>query len=207
MSPLDHTSPYGPSVVGVPYGAVLSSVARLSANDWIEAAAARFAEGGADAVRVEPLAKALGVSKGSFYWHFKDRAALVTAVVDAWEQRGTLEIIDAVERETDDPAQRLWALFERTFGTPSAVDAFETAIRALASRDDHARKVTKRVDRRRLAFVAELLLAAGIPRAEARRRADLLYCTLIGEYLQRSYGKTKLDRKTLRSLHQLLLAP
>ncbi len=182
-------------------------MARLSADDWIDAAAARFAEGGADAVRVEPLAKALGVSKGSFYWHFADRAALLTGVVDAWEQRGTMEIIDAVEREADEPAERLWALFERTFGTPSTVDAFETAIRALASRDAHARAVTKRVDRRRLAFVAELLLAAGIPRAEAKRRADLLYCTLIGEYLQRSYGKTKLDRRALRSLHRLLLTP
>ncbi len=180
-------------------------MARLSVDDWIAAAATRFAEGGADAVRVEPLAKALGVSKGSFYWHFTDRAALLAAIVDAWEQRGTLEIIDAVEQATEDPAERLWALFERTFGTASAVDAFETAVRAWAGQDTHAREVAKRVDKRRLAFVAGLLRAAGVPKAEAKRRADLLYCTLIGEYLQRGYGKPKLERAALRSLHRLLL--
>lgn len=181
-------------------------MARLSADDWIAAAAARFAEQGADAVRVEPLAKSLGVSKGSFYWHFKDRAALLSAVVDAWEQRGTLEIIEGVEAASDDPAERLWALFERTFGTPPAVDLFETAVRSWASQDAHARKLTKRVDRKRLAFVAGLLHAAGIPKAEAKRRSELLYCTLIGEFLQRSYGKERLDRAALRSLHRLLLS-
>lgn len=158
-------------------------------------------------MRVEPLAKELGVSKGSFYWHFSDRAAFLEAIVDAWEQQGTHAIIEAVERGPDDPSERLWALFERTFGTEAEVDAFETAVRAWATRDAHARAVTKRVDRRRLAFVADLLRAAGIPKAEAKRRADLLYCTLIGEFFQRSYGKAKLERTALRSLHRLLLTP
>lgn len=167
----------------------------------------RFAEGGADAVRVEPLAKSLGVSKGSFYWHFADRAALLAAIVDAWERRGTLEIIETVEQASEDPAERLWALFEQTFGTPSAADAFENGIRAWAGQDAHARAVAKRVDKQRLAFVASLLRDAGIPKAEAKRRADLLYCTLIGEYLQRGYGKPKLERAALRSLHRLLLTP
>ncbi len=182
-------------------------MARLSADDWIAAAAARFSEHGADGVRIEPLAESLGVSKGSFYWHFKDRAALLAAVVDAWEQRGTLEIIKGVEAESDDPADQLWALFERTFGTPTTVDAFETAVRSWASQDPHTRKLTKRVDRKRLAFVAGLLHAAGIPKAESKRRAELLYCTLIGEFLQRSYGKQRLGRGALRSLHRLLLTP
>ncbi|EDM76155.1 transcriptional regulatory protein [Plesiocystis pacifica SIR-1] len=183
----------------------MSSVARLSKDDWIAAAAARFADAGAAAVRVEPLAKVLGVSKGSFYWHFSDRAALLAAIVDAWEQRGTLEIIDAVEEAADDPGKRLWILIERTFGTPAEADAFEAAVRAWAAQDAHAQAVAKRVDHQRLAFVAELLRAAGIPKAEAKRRADLLYCTLIGEYTQRSYGKPKLSKASLRSLHRLLL--
>ncbi len=153
------------------------------------------------------MAKELGVSKGSFYWHFTNRAALLAAVVDAWERRGTLEIIESVRAQTQDPADRLWALFERTFGTPSSSDAFETSVRAWAGQDTHAARVARRVDERRLRFVADLLVDAGIPRAEAKRRADLLYCTLIGEYLQRRYGKKRLDRGALRSLHRLLLTP
>ena len=134
-----------------------------------------------------------------------DRAALLDAVVDAWEQRGTVEIIEAVEHGSDDPSQRLWTLFERTFGTEAEADAFETAVRAWASRNEHASAVATRVDRRRLDFVAQLLRAAGLPKAEAKRRADLLYCTLIGEFFQRSYGKPKLERAALKSLHRLLL--
>ncbi|MEZ4247941.1 MAG: TetR/AcrR family transcriptional regulator [Polyangiales bacterium] len=182
-------------------------MSRLSANDWVRAATLRFAASGADAVRVEPLAKELGVSKGSFYWHFVDRAALLEAVVDAWERHGTYAIIEAVERGSETPAERLWSLFEHTFGTPTEVEAFETAVRAWATLDPHARAVAKRVDARRLAFVTELLCAAGIPKPEAKRRADLLYCALIGELFQRSYGKPKLRRDALRSLHGMLLTP
>lgn len=182
-------------------------MARLAARDWILAAAAQVGRAGVDSVRVERLAKTLGVSKGSFYWHFTDRAALLEAVVKTWEQEGTAAIIDAVEAVTDDPATRLHALFERIFGTPSQLDAFEGAVRAWAVHDSTVKDVVRGVDRQRLRFVAELLRATGIPAVEARRRAQLLYCVLIGEYVQRGYGKSKLDRPTLASLHAMLLAP
>lgn len=158
-------------------------------------------------MRVERLAKALGVSKGSFYWHFDDRAALLQAVVHAWEREGTLDIIEAVEAHSDDAANRLSALLERIFGAPSELDGFEAAVRAWAAIDDEVKEVVRRVDSRRLRFVAELLRAAGIAKLEARRRAQLLYCVLIGEYVQRGYGKARLDRPTLASLHTLLLSP
>lgn len=169
------------------------------------AAARQVGLGGVDSVRVERLAKALGVSKGSFYWHFTDRAALLRAVVEGWEQRSTLAVIEDVERGENTPSAKLWALFEQVFGTPTELDAFEAAVRSWAGRDDAVKKVVRRVDRRRLRFVADLLTEAGVPKQESARRSELLYCTLIGEFVRRTYGGSKLDRAALRSLHEMLL--
>ena len=156
-------------------------------------------------MRVERLAKSLGVSKGSFYWHFDDRAALLAAVVNAWEQRSTLTVIEDVERDAAEPGAKLWALFEQVFGTPTSLDAFEAAVRSWAGHDEAVKKVVRRVDKRRLRFVAELLVEAGLPKQESMRRSELLYCTLIGEFVRRTYGGSKLDRAALRSLHDMLL--
>jgi len=180
-------------------------VARLTPNDWIRAAARQMATAGVDSVRVERLSKDLKVSKGSFYWHFSDRAALLAAVLTTWEQDSTLAVIADLERHDEDPKLKLWALFEEAFGAPAEHDALEAAIRTWASRDDVVKKVVRRVDRRRLRFVSDLLSAAGLPPAEASRRAELLYCALIGESVRRTYGQAKLSRKGLRSLHSMLL--
>lgn len=182
-------------------------MARLSAEDWIHAATFQLAQGGVESVRVERLAKTLGVSKGSFYWHFEDRGALLTSVLETWEQQGTLRIIETVDRREAHAADRLWALFDQVFGGPAELDAFEAGVRAWAAQAPEVKRVVRRVDRRRLSYVANLLVEAGIPAAEAKRRSELMYCTLMGEFLQRTYGKERLSRPTLRALHTMLLAP
>src|SRR5262245_65425178 len=78
----------------------------LSPDDWARAALAAIARGGVGAVAVETVAAELGATKGSFYWHFKNRDALVQAAVDRWEQRRTEAVIEELEREPD-PARRL----------------------------------------------------------------------------------------------------
>ncbi len=158
-------------------------------------------------IRVEPLAKTLGVSKGSFYWHFDDRAALLAAVAEAWEQQHTLSVIHRVDELASTPEGRLWALFEAAFGAPPGADGVEAAVRAWAATDNSVKKLVRRVDRRRLRYVANLLSAAGVEEAEAARRADLIYCAMIGEFLQRTYGKSALSKAALQSLHRMMLRP
>ncbi|MEL7372061.1 MAG: TetR/AcrR family transcriptional regulator [Myxococcota bacterium] len=182
-------------------------MARLTADDWIRAATIQLANGGIETVRVERLAKALKVSKGSFYWHFEDRQALLTAILEAWEQQGTLQIIETVDREASAPAERLWALFQQVFGGPLEFDAVEAAMRAWAAVAPQVKRVVRRVDQQRLSYVVELLVAAGIPGDEAKRRSELLYCTLMGEFLQRTYGKARLGQRALRSFHAMMLMP
>ena len=84
---------------------------RLGKQEWINAGLVALAAHGADAVRVERLAETLHVTKGSFYWHFKDRNELLQALLEAWQSRATRAIIDAVETRGGDARARLTTLF------------------------------------------------------------------------------------------------
>ena len=128
--------------------------------------------------RVEPLARLLGVTKGSFYWHFADRQALLDALLAQWERSATEEVIERVERASDEPAERLRELTRLVFrhGGP-----FDRAVRAWASHDRGAASVVARVNAGRYAFVRALLEAQGLDRHSAAMRSRLLYTSLVGE--------------------------
>src|SRR5215831_11230520 len=79
---------------------------RLTREDWAAAALAAIAEGGLSAVAVEPLAARLGTSKGSFYWHFANRDALLEAALSVWEATTTTEVLSRVEAQAD-PREQL----------------------------------------------------------------------------------------------------
>jgi len=87
---------------------------RLDATTWADAALEVVSESGVAAVGVEPLARRLGVTKGSFYWHFKTRDDLLLAAAERWESTGTQEVIERVQR-IDDPRERMVSLFRAAF--------------------------------------------------------------------------------------------
>ena len=87
---------------------------RLTREQWCQAALEQIAVGGTESVSVEGLARHLGVTKGSFYWHFADRAALITAALDSWAEDATERVIDELTPIAD-PSERLSALFHTTF--------------------------------------------------------------------------------------------
>lgn len=181
-------------------------MARLTPDAWTDAAMRRLGDGGVDAIKVELLAKDLGVSKGSFYWHFADRPALLQSVLERWQQTATEQIIAALESEAAPPRRRLRKLMDQVFHTPGEVDRFEAGVRAWAGTDPDVSAVVRDVDRRRVEYVEGLLLAAGIPGPEAKRRADLLYRTLVGEFVMRAHGAKGLSKRAVDSLHALLLS-
>jgi len=151
---------------------------RLSRQDWVDAALAAIAEGGLAAVAVVPLAEQLGATKGSFYWHFPSREALIEAALAAWEQTTTSAVIAEIDAASQDPRQQLRLLFKRVTEL-AARDRIELALLATA---DHptVRPVLDRVTRRRIDFAAELFQRLGFPRAEAKRRALLAYSAYLG---------------------------
>lgn len=157
--------------------------ARLDADAWIAAAFDALAEGGTGAVRVEPLAKALDITKGSFYWHFADRRALLDAMFASWSD-GRIAAIREQASRRGAPAEvlaDLAGLYTRHANLRGL--AVELAIRSLARTDDAAAKAARRVDRERLRHVSDLFGALGWPAAEAQARAILFYSYLFGQSL------------------------
>lgn len=181
-------------------------MSQKSQQDWVNGAVAALGDGGIDAVRVEPLAKALGVSKGSFYHHFSNRRALLLALLDQWEQLGTSAIIDVVETASDEPAGQLAALV-RISCTPDALgDAVETSIRTWAASDDIARDVVARVDQRRLDYVTTLLVSTGLKKAQAKRRTAMFYRVIIGDTTWRMAGGPEHTALEFKELTAMLLS-
>lgn len=155
----------------------------LDAAQWVEAAFDALAEGGIDAVRVDPLAKKLSVTRGSFYWHFKDREALHQMMLKEWRKRASYMIGSRIESRTSAPDERLKQTLALPNSSPRAkrAAAIELAIRLWAGRDTNAAKAVKHIDRVRLVYYAKLFSEMGLTEKEARKRAFLFYATLLAQ--------------------------
>ncbi|WP_258907476.1 TetR/AcrR family transcriptional regulator [Actinokineospora sp. UTMC 2448] len=147
----------------------------MSRESWITAALAALARGGVAAVAVDPLATELGVTRGSFYWHFADRAALLDAALEWWEQKGTTALIEEVAPIAD-PRERLATLFRMAI-TDDPTEGLEAALVAHAE-DAQVAPVLHRVTGRRIAYLTEAFAAAGAP--DPHDRARVAYATYVG---------------------------
>ena len=152
--------------------------ARLTSESWATAALEAIGEGGLSAVAVEPIAARLGTTKGSFYWHFPNRDALVAAALAKWEERHTGLVIEQLDATEPDPETRLRRLFGEVVGH-TGDDRIEVEVLAAA---DHplVRPVVERVTRRRIDYLVRLFETIGFPPREARERARLAYTAYVG---------------------------
>jgi AcrR family transcriptional regulator len=155
----------------------------LAAGDWTEAALEALARGGLAAVAVEPLAKSLGATKGSFYWHFVDRNALLEATLDLWERRDTDRVLAGID-ESQEVATRLRKLLRLAFlsvrgDAAGGAGAIELALQASASHPLVAHTL-ERVTGRRLAALSRLYSGLGYSQARARDQALLAYTAFLG---------------------------
>nr|WP_276601180.1 MULTISPECIES: TetR/AcrR family transcriptional regulator [unclassified Nannocystis] len=148
----------------------------VTREDWADAALAALGERGLAGVAVEPLARALGVTKGSFYWHFKDRRELVAAALARWEAVAVDDPIAALAG-VDDPAERLRRLVAIAWERPEHLRAEQTL--AAASEPEIA-GVVARVTARRLEFLVQAYRELGEPPARARQWAATAMATYLG---------------------------
>ena len=154
-------------------------VERLGKQDWIDAGLEALAGGGIGAVRVERLAEELSVTKGSFYWHFTDRATLHEALLETWRRRATENVIVKVQEFEGDAKARLRLLFTIVLESDGRLDM---AIRAWAVKDSAALAALKHIDKCRVAYLESLFCQLGFTPTQATARAWFIYNALIGHF-------------------------
>ncbi|MEX3816213.1 TetR/AcrR family transcriptional regulator [Paraburkholderia sp. BR13439] len=188
-----------------------SSKPQLTPDDWIRAAAEVLVDKSVEAVRVEVLSKNLGVTRGSFYWHFKDRDDLLSHLLTWWRDTATEQIIERFEKRNVKARELLRELLALPFHGEAAqvAAATELAIRGWARRDEMARQFVDEVDAKRLAYIAQCFSALGFDISEARKRAFALYSYELAESLLSNQGTDKqrderrvfMERMLLRDEH------
>ena len=161
----------------VVYG--FSMAKRLSKSDWLDHGLAALAASGLNALKADPLAKSLKVSRGSFYWHFRDIDAFHSALLARWRARAADDIIADIEAVSSG-GDRLKLLMRRALQSDNNL---ECAVRSWATQDSKAAKVVVSVDRRRLAYLVELLSDAGVPERNVRARAVVIYWSYLGRIM------------------------
>ncbi|KXV05329.1 TetR family transcriptional regulator [Caballeronia megalochromosomata] len=178
-------------------------------DHWIRAAHRVLESRSIDAVRVEVLAKEMGVTKGSFYWHFKDRDDLLQRMLTAWRDEATEQIIYRFESRQLSARELIHDLLTLPFRGAAAREAAATelAIRAWARRDDAARRVLDEVDAKRLTYITQCFRALGFSATESRSRAFALYSYELSEALLSSQGTTKQKDDRRAFMEKLLLNP
>lgn len=169
---------------------------------WIDAAYARFREGGVDAVRVDPLAKSLGITRGSFYWHFENRDALLRALLTRWREEETERAISENEAGGGDAGDRLLRLL-RTCGADDG--RLEMGMRDWAVRDGAARDEVHRIDTRRIAYMTELAEKAGVPPEIAGPRCRVAYLAWLGSYADASITSRDELRTDMDTLWRMVM--
>jgi AcrR family transcriptional regulator len=184
--------------------------ATLTPEAWIEAATQVLVDSGIDHVRVDVLAQELGVTRGSFYWHFRDREDLLRRVLQAWHARAT-ELLTArlASAHGADPQAQIRDVISLPFRGRAALKAarIELAIRAWARRDETARAAVDEAEACRLAYHVQLFGQLGFAPDEARARAFVLYGYEVAESLLHRQGSAAERQQRAAFVERLLKQP
>ena len=182
----------------------MAAITRTPRSEWIEAGLRALAADGLDAVRVEVLAQALGVTKGGFYGHFADRNALLQEMLDTWERKATDEVLERVERRGDDVRSRLRRAGALTFS--AELLPIDLAVRDWARRDQAVAERLRRVDNRRLDYLRLLFGAICRDQEEVEARSMLAFSLVIGHHFMAADHGTYSHADALELAAQWLLA-
>jgi AcrR family transcriptional regulator len=183
---------------------VMVAITRTPRSRWIEQGLQALAEGGPDAVRIEALAQALAVSKGGFYGHFPDRAALLTEMLDTWEARSTDDVLRRVEERGGDVRSRIRLAGALTFS--AELLPVDLAIRDWARRDPAVAGRLGRVDNKRMDYLRQLFGAICADDGEVEARSLLAFSLMIGQHFLAADHGTRSRAEVLDLAGRWLLA-
>jgi AcrR family transcriptional regulator len=183
------------------------AMTRTPPSRWIAEGLRALAAGGPDAVRIEPLAQTLGVSKGGFYWHFDDRRALLEQMLDTWERTVIDEVIERVESEGGDATARLRRLFAlaRTYSSDGLL-RIELAVRDWARREQTVAERLRRVDNRRMDYMRSLFGAFCRDEDDVEARCMLVMSLFVGSHFVAAQHGDKTRAQVLQVAVERLLS-
>jgi len=177
---------------------------RLSREDWLQAALETMRSAGIDGVKLVPLARRLGVTTGSFYWHFKNRRELLGALLDFWEQSMTYLPIEEAKRFEGSPKDRILFLMKQIMAGDLA--GYDLPIWLWAQSDEVAGRTFQRALKKRFAFCAWMFRQAGFSKRQAENRGRMMVVYLMGE--STLIPESVSDRaESIRQKHKILTAP
>jgi AcrR family transcriptional regulator len=168
---------------------------RIDATGWVDAGLEILRTESIEHVKVERLAARLGISKGSFYWHFRNKADLHAAILQRWKDHSLIEVVEALEKPSIGAPEKLKRLLELSFWSadiPRAAD-LDLAIRAWARRFAPARLAVARFDAMRIDFIQNIFLKLGFGPKDAKARAHLAYPFI--RYLNHSNGMSAAEKR------------
>lgn len=175
----------------------------LTPDDWLDMALKELRERGHGALKAQPLAKALKVTRGSFYHHFDSLESFHTAVILHWSKNSSGQIIQSA-REAANPQQALDELLQKTFRSG---EALERAIRAWSTVEPFVAAAVAHVDEERIGVAETLLIRSGLPRSDAKPRAQLLYWAAIGRLMMPFPAQSILSEAEISHLARVMLRP
>ena len=180
--------------------------ARLKREDWINAATQSLVDKSIDGVRVEVLAKELGITKGSFYSYFQNREELLRAVITSWERKATLAVIDRLEESGQTAEERLRTLYRVSTAQMPGIPGgpLELAIRAWSRRDESVREAVLTVDEARRRYISMQFQQMGCTELEANAHSILYYTYVAGRNIFRQHGE-KEDNEAYDLVEELIL--
>ncbi len=176
---------------------------RLGAHDWLVGALETLGREGVVGINVENVARSMGVTKGSFYHHFKNREEFVNRLLEYWETELTDKIDAHLSHLHGKPAEQLLALLE--FIAENETNRYDASMRAWALHDERVATVVRRVDQKRLAYVRDLFLRLGFPADQATMRSRMSYYYVVGEHTALVEERTLESRlEDIKLRHELL---
>jgi len=176
---------------------------RLNRNDWLESALTSC-RSGIDKIKVAPLAAGMGVTTGSFYWHFKNRDELLNALLEFWEREMTDRPIEGGRRFEGSPADRIYLIMETVMTRGLA--RYDLAIRHWAQSDANAKQVFERAMQKRFSFATWMFSEAGFSPQQAETRGRMMVIYMMGEFTLDPESAAR--RKDLLKLkHGILTSP
>ncbi|MEU1283423.1 helix-turn-helix domain-containing protein [Kitasatospora sp. NPDC005856] len=177
---------------------------RTPREKWVEEGLRTLASGGVDAVRVEALAKSLGVTKGGFYGYFADRDALLTEMLDTWEREATDEVLDRIAHEDGDTRDKARLAGQLTFS--ERLRPIDLAVRDWARRDRTVAERLRRVDNTRMALLREAIGTVCTDPDEIEARSLLAFCVAIGNHFLAADHPGRTRAEVLARAGDLILA-